>query len=156
MEKNTLNRTRQVDRDMVQKKNVLFVCSRNAGRSQMAEGLLNAWHGDHYYARSAGLHPGSVSPLTVRVMREIGIDISHHTSKSIDAVRGEPFDLVITLCDQAGEDCPLIVDAAEVIHKSFTDPKSFKGTEDEVLPGFRRVRDEIGHWINEYFGREHV
>ncbi len=134
------------------KKRVLFICTNNSARSQMAEGILNALYGDKYEAYSAGTDPTEINPYAVKVMAEIGIDISKNQSKSIEDLRGLKFDLVVTVCDRAKERCPFFPGATEQIHKSFRDPANLKGSEKELLAEFRQVRDEIRDWIIEYFG----
>ncbi len=131
---------------------VLFLCTHNSARSQMAEGLLRALYGDRYEVYSAGTHPTEVHPYAVRVMAEIGVDISPHRSKSVEELRGMEFDCIVTVCDRARESCPFFPGARRYIHRSFDDPASFRGTEEEILREFRRVRDEIREWIVETFG----
>ncbi|TET19166.1 arsenate reductase ArsC [Candidatus Bathyarchaeota archaeon] len=133
------------------KKKVLFICTHNSARSQMAEGLLNALYGDKYEAYSAGIEPAKVNPHAVRVMAQIGIDISKHRSKSIKEFRGKKFDYVVTVCDHAKEACPFFPGGEIFLHKGFNDPAKFKGTEDEVLTKVRRVRNEINEWIRKTF-----
>jgi len=134
------------------KKKVLFVCTHNSARSQMAEGFLNALHGDRYKGFSAGIEPTQVNPYAVRVMAEIGIDISSHRSKSIEDFRGKNFNFVVTVCNHAKETCPFFP-GEKILHKGFEDPSDFKGTEDEVLKEVRRLRDQIKDWIEITFGR---
>jgi arsenate reductase (thioredoxin) len=134
------------------KKTVLFLCTHNSCRSQMAEGLLNTLYKDKYKAFSAGVQKTSVNPYAVEVMKEIGIDISKHYSKLITDFQGKEFDYVVTVCDNAKETCPFFP-AKKVIHKSFQDPSSFEGEIDETLIIFRKVRDEIKSWIDTEFGR---
>ncbi len=131
---------------------VLFICTHNSARSQMAEGLLKAFYGDRYEAYSAGTQPSGVNPNAVRVMNEIGIDISAHRSKSVDEFRESKFDYVITVCDQARETCPFFPGGRTYLHQGFEDPSEFKGTPEETVAVFRRVRDEIRAWIMETFG----
>lgn len=126
------------------RRRVLFVCTHNSARSQMAEGLLNALHGDRYEAESAGTVATRVHPLAVRAMGAVGIDISRHESKTIDRFLGERFDLVVTVCDAAAEACPVFPDAGERRHWSFPDPSRATGTEPERLAAFATVRDAIG------------
>lgn len=133
------------------KKKVLFICTHNSARSQMAEGFLNALYGDRYEAYSAGIEPDRVNPYAVKVMTEIGIDISKQRSKSIEEFRGKNFDYVVTVCDQAKEACPFFP-GGKIFHKGFENPSEFKGTEDEILAKVRRVRDEIKDWIEKTFG----
>ncbi len=113
----------------------------------MAEGLLNALYGDKYEAYSAGIEPTKINPYAVKVMTEIGIDISKQCPKSIEEFRGKNFDYVVTICDYAKEACPFFPRGKIFLHKGFKDPAEFKGTEDEVLTEVRRVRDEIKDWI---------
>ncbi|MDD1669745.1 MAG: arsenate reductase ArsC [Methanomicrobiales archaeon] len=135
------------------KRKVLFVCGRNAARSQMAEGYLRALYGDLYQASSAGLRPSVVSRTAIRVMGEEGIDISSHRSKSLSEFSGGPQDLVVTLCDEASSlPAGLLPPAGRYLHRSFSDPVSFTGNEGEVLAAYRDVRDRIGDWIREEFG----
>ncbi|MEM3737094.1 MAG: arsenate reductase ArsC [Candidatus Bathyarchaeia archaeon] len=133
------------------KTKVLFVCTHNSARSQMAEGFLNALYGDRYEAYSAGIEPTKVNPYTVKVMAEIGIDISTHRSKSIEEFIGQNFDYVVTLCDNAREVCPFFP-GGKTLHKDFEDPAEFKGKETETLEKVRHVRDKIKDWIEETFG----
>lgn len=131
----------------MQRKRILFLCTANAARSQMAEGLLRARAGDRYEVFSAGTRQSKVSTRAIAVMQEIGIDISHHRSKTLDEFAGEPFDLAVTLCDKAHAVCPVVPGARETIHQGFSDPHLTPGTEDEVLDGYRQVRDGIAAWI---------
>ena len=119
----------------------------------MAEGFLNALYGDRYEGYSAGIEPAKINPYAVKVMAEIGIDISTHRSKSIEEFRGENFDYVVTVCDHAKEACPFFP-GEKVLHKGFKDPSEFKGTEDEMLEKVRGVRDEIKDWIEKTFSKE--
>jgi len=137
---------------MTPKIRVIFVCTANAARSQMAEGLLRAKYGDRYEVFSAGTRQTKVSTSAIAVMQEIGIDISHHRSKTLDAFRGESFDIAVTLCDNAHAVCPIIPGARKIIHHGFADPHQGPGTEEEVLDGYRRARDEIATWIDASFG----
>jgi arsenate reductase len=135
-------------------KRVLFICTHNSARSQIAEAFLRVFHGDHYEAYSAGTHPTEVNPYAIKVMMEIGIDISLHTSKNIEHFKGESFDYIITVCDRARETCPFFPRAQNLLHKSFTDPSQVSGPPDVVLAEFRRVRDEIKTWIENTFDKE--
>ena len=135
------------------KKKVLFICTHNSARSQMAEGLLKSLYGDRYEGYSAGTEPTKVNPYAVKVMAEIGIDISMNRSKSINEFHGIKFDYVVTVCDHAREACPFFTGGEEYLHKSFQDPTEFKGAEDETLTAFRRVRDEIKDWIVKAFSK---
>lgn len=128
---------------MTEKKRVLILCTGNSARSQMAEGLLRHDGGDRFAAFSAGTKPGSVRPEAVAAMREVGIDISAHRSKSVDEMLGEKFDYVITVCDNARESCPVFPAQTMRLHWSFDDPAVATGDEAARLTVFRRVRDEI-------------
>jgi arsenate reductase (thioredoxin) len=122
---------------------VLFLCTENACRSQMAEGLVNHDLDGQMQAYSAGIKPSQVNPRAIQVMGELGIDISQQRSKSVDEMKGEQFDLVITVCDRAAAQCPMFPGNAEILHISFPDPAQATGTEEEILAVFRRVRDEL-------------
>lgn len=123
-------------------KRVLFLCTGNACRSQMAEGWARALRRD-FEAHSAGLDPKGLHPLAVKVMAEAGVDISRQYSKHVRTLHGVAFDLVVTLCDHAQEHCPLFPGRTRVLHRSFPDPASKKGSESEVLAAFRRARERI-------------
>jgi len=137
------------------KEKVLFICTHNSARSQMAEGFLNALYGDRYEGSSAGIEPAQVNPYAIKVMAEIGIDISKHRSKSVEDFRGKNFDYVVTVCDHAKEVCPFFP-GEKILHRSFEDPSEFKGNEDEILEEVRRVRDEIKDWIEKTLGKQRV
>ena len=137
---------------MTKKPLILFICTANAARSQMAEGLLRAKYGDRYEVFSAGTRQSKVSTRAIVVMQEIGIDISNHRSKILAEYEGVPFDLAITLCDNAHAVCPIIPGAKKTVHHGFADPHLTPGTEEEVLDGYRKVRDEIAAWIDTTFG----
>ena len=115
----------------------------------MAEGWLRHEAGDRFDVASAGTQPGQVRPEAIAVMREIGIDISGHRSKSVDEFAAETFDLVLTVCDHARETCPVYAGHATRLHHAFSDPAAVTGAEAERLDAFRRVRDEIGAYIRE-------
>lgn len=136
------------------KRRILFVCVHNSARSQMAEALLNAVAGDRFEVISAGLEPGTLNPLAVEVMKELGIDISQNRTKSVFELykKGEIFSYVIAVCDEASaEMCPLFPGIlAKQLHWSFEDPSSFRGTYEERLARTRQVRDAIGARINEW------
>ncbi|MGB9844129.1 MAG: arsenate reductase ArsC [Caldisericia bacterium] len=133
------------------KKKILFICTHNSARSQMAEGLMIYFMNDEFSAFSAGTKPTKVNPFAIKVMKEIGIDISNHRSKSVLEFKGEKFDYVVTVCDSAKENCPFFPGAKEYLHKSFEDPSSFEGSEQEKLNKFREIRDEIKNFIFEKF-----
>ena len=130
---------------------ILFVCTHNSARSQMAEGLMNALYGDRFVAWSAGTEPSKVNDYAVKVMKEIGIDISGHRSKSVEEFLEQGFAYLVTVCDQANEACPFFPGGKERIHKSFEDPAAIEGNEELKLAGFRRTRDEIKAWIEKSF-----
>ena len=122
---------------------VLFLCTHNSARSQMAEGLLRTMAGDRFEVQSAGTEKTAVHPLAIRVMAEHGIDISGHSSKVYDGLIAASWDSVITVCDDANERCPVFPGAIERLHWSFDDPSRATGDEQARLVVFRRVRDEI-------------
>ncbi len=146
-----------------EKKKILFLCTHNSARSQMAEGLLRAIYGDRYDAYSAGVEATTVNPRAVIAMNEIGIDISSQRSKTPQEFQDTIFDVAVTVCDRAKVACPICSTnlelptksprAREVIHKSFEDPAAAVGSEEEKLKVFRRVRDEIKDWILQTFGK---
>jgi arsenate reductase (thioredoxin) len=129
---------------------VLFVCTHNSARSQMAEGMLRAWGGDRFEATSAGTEATRVRPEAVEVMREVGIDISGQTSKSVQPFIGEAFSWVITVCDSARETCPVIPGASQQAHWSIDDPAAVEGTDDERLEAFRAARDAIRDRVRDF------
>ncbi len=131
------------------KTRVLFLCTHNSARSQMAEGLLGHLAGDRFEAHSAGTEATHLRPLAIRAMDEIGVDISVQESKTLERYLGEPFDYVITVCDDANEACPFFPGAKTRLHWSFEDPSQAYGTEDEQLAVFRRVQDEIRERIEQ-------
>ncbi len=122
---------------------VLFVCTGNSARSQMAEAILGRLGGSAFEVHSAGTHPGVVNPLTIRALAEIGIDWSNARSTSVSEYLDQPFDDVITVCDQAREACPVFPGGRVRLHWGFEDPAAAPGTDEERLAVFRRVRDEI-------------
>lgn len=131
-------------KDGKDKKKVLFLCTGNSARSQMAEGLVNHFLGDEWEACSAGTEPALyVHPLAVQVMAELGIKISNHRPKSVDEFRDARFDLVVTVCDNAAKNCPAWLGGGMAKHVGFPDPAAAVGTTDEKMAFFRRVRDEI-------------
>lgn len=115
---------------------VLFLCTHNSARSQMAEGLLRALAGERFEVASAGTEATRVHPLAIRAMQEVGIDLSGHTSKTIDVFLGQPWDYVITVCDSANERCPIFPDGTTRIHWSFDDPSHATGTDEDKLEKF--------------------
>ena len=132
---------------MTEKTRVLFLCTHNSARSQMAEGLLRDLAGDQFEVMSAGTEATRVRPLAVRAMEEIGVDISGQESKTLDRYLDQPFDYVITVCDDANEACPFFPGAANRLHWSFEDPSKAEGLEDKRLAVFRSVRDRIREQI---------
>src|SRR5689334_10736237 len=131
------------------KQRILFLCTHNSARSQMAEGLLRALAGDRFEALSAGTEATYVRPLAIQAMAELGIDISGQQSKILDRYLNERLDKVITVCDTAAEACPVFPGAAQRLHWSFEDPSKATGSEDEQLAVYRRVRDGIRAKIEE-------
>ena len=134
---------------LISKKKVLFICQQNSGRSQLAEALLRMLYGDHFESFSAGVVPSQVNPYAVKVMEQLGVDMSKHRSKSIDEFKDMDFDYVVTVCDKAKELCPYFP-GRNVIHHSFISSLS-EGGEEEILASFVRVRDEIKEWLDEQF-----
>jgi arsenate reductase len=137
------------EKEMSDKKRVLILCTGNSARSQMAEGLLRHDGGGKFEVESAGVEPSHVRPQAVEAMREVGIDISGHRSKSVEEFAGQEFDYVITVCDNAKEQCPVFPGKTKRIHWSFDDPAAAEGDEAERLAVFRRVRDEIRERLRE-------
>jgi len=129
---------------------VLILCTGNSARSQMAEGLMRHHGGARYKVHSAGTVPVAVNPLAIEAMREIGIDISSHHSKSVAEFAGRQFDTVITVCDSAAEHCPVFPGAPSRIHWSFPDPAAVPGSREEKLAAFRRVRDDLERLIRSF------
>ena len=125
------------------RRRVLFLCTHNSARSQMAEGLLRNLGGDRFESFSAGTEATHVRPLAIRAMSELGIDISSQESKTLERYLSEPFDAVITVCDQANEACPVFFGARERLHWSFPDPSKAEGDEEQQLAVYRQVRDAI-------------
>jgi arsenate reductase len=134
------------------KKKILFICTHNSARSQIAEGYMNAKYGGLYEAFSAGTEKTRVHPMAIEVMKEIGIDISGHRSKLIDEFFGAGIDTVITVCDSAHAACPFFPGVKEIIRQSFPDPSEFTGPEEKIRNGFRIVRDAIIQAIDLRFG----
>jgi len=132
-------------------KRILFLCTGNSCRSQMADGIINHDFAGQVEAFSAGTEPGGLNQKAIEVMAELGIDISTNSSDHIDQYHGQTFDYVITLCGDANDKCPLFVGGAERIHIGFDDPPKATGTEEEVMNVYRRVRDEIREQLGAYF-----
>lgn len=132
---------------------VLFLCTHNSSRSQMAESLLRSRGGAAYEVFSAGTEPRVVHPLAIKVMLEIGIDINGHRAKSLEGFREQPpMDLVITVCDEAAEVCPYFPNARHQVHWGFADPSRVEGSEEERLAAFRHIRDLIATRIRQFLG----
>ena len=137
------------------KKKVLVLCTGNSARSQMGEGLFRAEGGEEFEVFSAGTKPSSVRPEAIAVMKEIGVDISGHRSKSVDEFVGQPFDYVVTVCDNARDTCPVFPAGTERIHWSFEDPAAVEGTDPKRLEAFRHTRDLIHERVKTFY-RDHV
>ena len=133
---------------------VLFLCTHNSARSQMAEGLLRRLAADRFEAASAGTEARGVNPLAVRAMAEIGVDLRGHTSKTLDRFLGERWDYVITVCDNANESCPVFPGQVTRLHWSFDDPSAAAGGDEQRLAVFRRVRDEIRARIDAWLAQQ--
>jgi arsenate reductase (thioredoxin) len=134
---------------------VLILCTGNSARSQMAEGLLRHDGGPEYEVFSAGTHPSHVRPEAIQAMREVGIDISGHRSKSVDEFAGQHFDYVITVCDNAKESCPVFPATTKRIHWSLEDPAAVQGSEEQRLTEFRRIRAQIRTHLSQFTQEKH-
>jgi len=134
----------------VNKQRVLFLCTHNSARSQMAEGFLRALAGDRFEVASAGTEATRVHPLAIRAMFDVGIDLSRHTSKIVDELVEQPWDYVITVCDAANAACPVFPKKSSRLHWSFEDPSQAPGNDDQRLKVFRRVRDQIKRRIADW------
>jgi arsenate reductase len=132
---------------MAHKKRVLILCTGNSARSQMAEGLLRHDAGDRFTVESAGTQPSTVRSEAIAAMKELGIDISGHSSKSVDKFAGQKFDYVLTVCDKAKESCPIFPGQSIRLHRNFEDPAAMEGSVEERLAVFRRVRDQIREYL---------
>jgi arsenate reductase (thioredoxin) len=128
-------------------KTVLFICTHNSARSQIAEGLVNSLYSSVLRAKSAGTKPGVVHPLAIKVMAELDIDISAQRSKGLSEFKEQEFDYVVMVCSNAAETCPFFPGGKEQIHHGFDDPSEVDGTEEERLNAFRKSRNEINKWI---------
>jgi len=137
------------------KKRILFLCTHNSCRSQMAEGMVNHYLADRFEAFSAGTEATRVNPIAILVLAELGIDISRQHSKTLDAFDGQKFDYVITLCGDANENCPLFFGGVRRMHIGFDDPSRFQGDARELLDEFRRVRDQLKTGLVDYLTGEH-
>jgi arsenate reductase len=134
----------------VDKQRVLFLCTHNSARSQMAEGFLRSLAGDRFEVASAGTQATRVHPLAIRAMKDIGIDISGQASKVVDEFVEQPWDYVITVCDAANEACPVFPKKSTRLHWSFDDPSQAIGSDDQRLEVFRRVRDQLKRRITDW------
>ncbi len=135
----------------MERKRVLVLCTGNSARSQMGEGLFRAEGGEGYEVFSAGTRPSIVRPEAIAAMKEIGIDISSHRSKSVDEFAGQNFDYVVTVCDNARDNCPVFPAGTERLHWSFEDPAAVEGSESERLAAFRRIRNQIHERVKAFF-----
>ena len=137
---------------------VLFLCTGNSARSQMAEGFLRKVAGNRFEAHSAGLEPKGLHPLTVKVMEEVGVDMSGHTSKGFDTYLGKMlFQYLVTVCDEAENNCPTVwPGVSNRLHWHFKDPAAFIGTEEEKLTKFRQVRDQIEQKIKAWIAEKAI
>ena len=136
------------------KQKVLFICTHNSARSQMAEAFLNALYPNKYQAFSAGTEPGTINPYVVKVMAELGFDLANNKTKGVSEFQNQKIDYVVTVCNSAKEHCPFFPGAKNYLHHGFTDPSSFTGTEADILAQVRTVRDGIKSWLEETFGSE--
>jgi arsenate reductase len=132
------------------KKKVLFLCTGNSSRSQMAEGWLRHLAGERFDVVSAGTHPVGLNPYAVTVMGEAGVDISHHVSERVDSYLEQRFDYVITVCERAQESCPIFSGASSTLHWNFDDPAKATGTYEQQLIVFRKTRDEVVNMIRQF------
>jgi arsenate reductase len=139
---------------MADKKRVLILCTGNSARSQIAEGLLRHDAGDRFTVESAGTKPGIVRPEAIAVMSEVGIDITQHRSKHVDEFAGQEFDVVLTVCDNAKESCPVFFGKTTRLHHNFTDPAAVEGSDEKRLEAFRRVRDELRSYLKGFVERQ--
>jgi arsenate reductase len=143
-----------VRREATNSKKVLFLCTGNSARSQMAEGLLRHIAGDRFVVASAGTHPVGLNPLAVDVMRELGADISRYRSKGVEELLTQRFDYVVTVCDRAKESCPIFPGGTVMLHWSFEDPAAAQGSEGERRKVFQNIRDQIAKHIEAFVKTE--
>lgn len=130
-------------------KNILILCTGNSCRSQMAEAYVRHYHENHAQVYSAGVETHGLNARAVQVLLEDGIDIAHHTSNHVDEYIHIPFDLVVTVCDHAADRCPVFPGGGHKVHQPFPDPAKLSGNEDQILQGFREVRDSIKLWAKD-------
>ena len=133
------------------KEKVLIICNHNSARSQIAEGLLKSLYGEYYDVYSAGSDPTTVNPYAIKVLAEIGADISKNRSKSLKEFEGLEFDYVVTVCGGEGQACPFFSGGKTYLHESFEDPAEIDGTDQDKTDAFRKTRDEINVWIENTF-----
>jgi arsenate reductase len=133
------------------KERVLIICNHNSARSQIAEGLLKSLYGEYYDVYSAGSDPTTVNPYAIKVLAEIGEDISKNRSKSLKEFEGLEFDYVVTVCGGEGQACPFFSGGKTYLHESFEDPAEIDGTDQDKTDAFRKTRDEINVWIENTF-----
>ena len=131
----------------MEKKKILFICTHNSARSQIAEGLINGLYNKRYSAFSAGTVKSSVNPFAIKVLKDLNLNPSGLFSKTIDFFKDEYFDLVVTVCDSAREECPFFPACGKIQHASFPDPSGTRGSEDDKLLSFSKTRDQIHSWI---------
>ena len=136
--------------DVSAKKKILFLCTGNSARSQMAEGLVRHFREEEFESFSAGIDPKGVHPKALQVMKETDIDISAQHSKHLDEIKNIEFDYVITLCDHAEKNCPLFFTKGKRIHKAFSDPAAVKGKGEDITASFRIVRDQLKEYILDF------
>jgi arsenate reductase len=129
------------------RKSVIFLCTGNSARSQMAEGMMRYLRGNEFEVFSAGTEPKGIHPLAIEVLTEIGIDISSHRSKHLEEYLNREFDYIVTLCDHAAKNCPLFPGPGEIIHRGFSDPAAVEGSGEEKLEMFRSVRDALKEFM---------
>lgn len=138
----------------IMKQKVIFICTGNSCRSQIAEGILRNIAGDIFYVFSAGLKPSFVNPDAIKVMNELDIDISNHTSDDVNKYISDEFDYIITVCDNAKESCPVFPGKGKRIHWSFKDPADAVGSNEDVLDEFRKVRDQIKSTLEQFINEQ--
>ncbi len=134
------------------KQKILFLCTGNSGRSQLAEGIMRHFRGDEFTVFSAGTAPKGVNPKSVQVLQEIGIDASGQRSKHLDEFTGQTFDYVVTLCDSAAQNCPVFYGGEKIIHHGFADPDAVTGSDEDILVSFRAIRDQIKEYLLSFDG----
>ena len=139
----------------MKKKKILFICTHNSARSQMAEGIINTFYSNKFEAFSAGTKVSEVRHQAIEVMEEMGVDLTNHYSKHMKKFYGIKFDLVITVCDNAKKVCPIFPGAKKMIHKSFPDPSLATGSEEDKLQIYKKVRDQIYQWIKEELAQKY-